>query len=66
MSILSLSVNMVTVRLPYGAVPMWQVCHQAQFYLRVVGREENLSFLGDKGFADFAAVLAAHGNILKE
>ena len=42
-----------------------KVCHEAQFYLRVVGREENLSFLGDKGFADFAAVLAAHRNVLQ-
>ena len=32
-----------------------QMCHDAQFDLRVVGREELASVIGNEGFADFLA-----------
>ena len=42
-----------------------QMCHDAQFDLRVVGREELASVIGDEGFADFLAVLVTNGYVLQ-
>lgn len=42
-----------------------QMCHDTQFDLRVVGREELASVIGDEGFADFLAVLVTNGYILQ-
>ena len=41
------------------------VGHDAQLDLRVVGREEYAARFGHKGFAYFAAVVAAHRYVLQ-
>ena len=42
-----------------------EMCHDAQFDLRVVGREELASVIGNEGFADFLAVLVTNGYVLQ-
>lgn len=42
-----------------------EVGHDAEFYLGVVRGEEDAARLGDEGFADFASVVAAHGDVLQ-
>ena len=40
-------------------------CHHAQFDLRIVGREENLSLIRDDSLADFLSVLTVDRDILE-
>ena len=42
-----------------------EVCHDAKFYLAVVGREEELPLVGDEGFAHLLAHGIAHGDVLQ-
>ena len=42
-----------------------EVGHDAQLDLRVVGREEFATVVGDEGLADFLAVLVADGDVLQ-
>ena len=42
-----------------------EVSHDAQFDLRIVGREELASVIGDEGFADLLAVLVTDGDVLQ-
>ena len=41
-----------------------KVCHDAQFNLRIVGREEEAAFIGDESLADFFSILVADRDIL--
>ena len=41
-----------------------KVCHDAQFDLRIVGREEEAAFIGDESLADFFSILVADRDIL--
>ena len=42
-----------------------EVCHDAQLYLRVVGREELAAGVGDERLADFLSVFVADGDVLQ-
>ena len=42
-----------------------EMCHNTQFNLRVVRREEKAAFIGNECFADFFPVLIADGDILQ-
>ena len=41
------------------------MCHDTEFYLRIVGREEKTAFVRNECLADFFAVLVADRNILQ-
>ena len=49
----------------YHVLVSAQVGHYAQFYLRVVGREERAARFGNECLAYFLAVVAAHGYVLQ-
>ena len=42
-----------------------EVSHDAQLDLRIVGAEEGAILVGHEGFANFAAVFSANGNVLQ-
>lgn len=42
-----------------------EMCHDTEFYLRIVGREEKTAFVRNECLADFFAVLVADRNILQ-
>ena len=42
-----------------------QMCHQPEFYLGVVGRQENMPFLRHKGFSYFSSPCVSYRNVLK-
>ena len=42
-----------------------QVCHNAQFYLRIVDRKKEAAIVGDKCFAHLLALLVAYGYVLQ-
>ena len=46
----------------YHVLIFAEVCHDAQLYLRVVGREELAAVVGDERLADFLSVFVADGD----
>ena len=49
----------------YQVLILTEVCHDAQFYLTIVGREEQLSVVGYEGLAHLLAHGVAHRDILQ-
>ena len=49
----------------YHVLIFAEVCHDAQLYLRVVGREELAAGVGDERLADFLSVFVADGDVLQ-
>ena len=48
----------------YQVFVLTEVCHDAQFYLTIVGREEQLSVVGDEGLTHLLAHGIAYRDIL--
>ena len=49
----------------YEVGVLTQMSHDAQFYLAVVGAEEEFSLIGDKGFAHLLSQRVTYGNVLQ-
>ena len=42
-----------------------EMCHHTEFYLRIVGGEEQATRLGDETLTDFLAILTPYRNVLE-